>query len=138
MAQFGTKPWRFVDGLNLKVLSSERRFGGSSRDTELYKEFRNKLHEPGNYDMYSEKYWRTPGLHRGWAGVLLAYALIINRKGDVNKLILELELYLLKPMVCPCGLCDLANIMVSFNQGTSIGYVKHVIERLVELIAWDT
>ena len=88
--------------------------------------------------MYSETYWQNPGLHRGWAGVLLSYALIINCKADVNKLILGLELYLLKTMVYPCGLCDLANIIVSFNQGTTISYVSHVIQRIIDLIAWDT
>ena len=70
--------------------------------------------------------------------MLLAYAPIISLMGDVNKLLLGLELRLAKTKIHPCGLCDLADIMISFNQGTSIGYVAHVIERVIDLIAWDT
>ena len=96
----------------------------------------------GDYNAACEEFWGPTGKNAkelaGWTGVMLAYSIRENKKGDTNKLIWYLEKHSVGKKVKPCGRADLWHALTGFNQGSRVDYVVALLRRVIALITWDS
>lgn len=82
-------------------------------------------------------FWSAPDSYPGWAGPLLALSIQHNRKADTCAFLFYLERRLHLTNERPCGRGDLFHAIIAFNQGQCPKYIKAIVERVIDLVAWD-